>query len=332
MSNFGDIEMHVKKISVVIPVFNEGQVLEKLFARIVPVMEHLNRDYEILLVDDGSTDDSLEIMTRHADNRIKIIELTRNYGQHAAIFAGFEKSQGDIIITMDADLQNPPEEIPRIIDVMEQGNYEVVGTVRKDRQDSIFRKVPSRVINAFTRRITGVCLKDWGCMLRGYRRHVVDYMLESREHSTFIPALAASFAKDVTEIEVDHEARYAGESKYSLTKLISLQFDLVTSFSDFPLKFMFYVGLFLAFFGIVFGTILAVARLCFGAQWAVEGVFTLFAILFFLIGAQFLAFGVMGEYVGRIYREVKKRPPYTIRRIHDQSKKGALYKIRKIYS
>ncbi len=322
--------MHAKKISVVIPVYNESRVLEKLFARLVPVMEHLGRDYEVLLVDDGSTDNSLEILMQHAGSKITVIELTRNYGQHAAVFAGFENSRGEIIITMDADLQNPPEEIPRIIQVMEQGNYEVVGTVRRNRQDSIFRKVSSSAVNAFTRRITGVCLKDWGCMLRGYRRHVVNYMLESREHSTFIPALAASFAKDVIEIEVDHEARYAGKSKYSLPKLISLQFDLVTSFSDFPLKFMFYAGMFLAFFGITFGTILAIARLCFGAAWAVEGVFTLFAVLFFLVGAQFLAFGVMGEYVGRIYREVKKRPPYTVRRIHEKSPKGALYKIREI--
>ncbi len=324
--------MNTKKISIVIPVYNESQVIEKLISRLIPVMEHMDRDYEVLLIDDGSTDNSLEILLGHTGKRIKVIELTRNYGQHAAIFAGFENSRGGIIITMDADLQNPPEEIPRIIQVMEEGNFEVVGTVRRNRQDSIFRKIPSHIVNAFTRRITGVYLRDWGCMLRGYRRHVVDYMLESCEHSAFIPALATSFAKDITEIEVDHEARYAGESKYSLTKLISLQFDLVTSFSDFPLKFMFYSGMLLAFFGIALGMILGIARLCFGAEWAAEGVFTLFAILFFLIGAQFLAFGVMGEYVGRIYREVKKRPPYTIRKVHGKSEKNTFYKIREICS
>jgi undecaprenyl-phosphate 4-deoxy-4-formamido-L-arabinose transferase len=199
---------------------------------------------------------------------------------------------------------------------METGNYEVVGTVRKMRQDTSFRKTASRIVNAMTRRITGVHLSDWGCMLRAYRRHVVDYMLASQEHSTFIPALATSFAKDIAEIEVRHEERFAGESKYSLSKLISLQFDLVTSFSDFPLKAMLYTGIILAFLGMGFGTFLAVARLAFGAQWAAQGIFTLFAVLFFFVGAQFLAFGIMGEYVGRIYREVKKRPPYTIRRIY----------------
>ncbi|MBN1637120.1 MAG: glycosyltransferase [Deltaproteobacteria bacterium] len=308
--------MKAEKISIVIPVYNEEETLEKLLERLRPVMDSLDRDIEAVLVDDGSTDRSLEILKQHAGQNIKVVELTRNYGQHAAVFAGFENCEGDIIITMDADLQNPPEEIPRLIQVMEEGEYEVVGTLRKGRKDSIFRKIPSRIVNAATRRITGVHLSDWGCMLRAYTRPVVDYMLKSQEHSTFIPALATSFAKNVTEIEVSHEERFAGQSKYSLLKLITLHFDLITAFSDFPLQFMFYMGLLLAFFGAGFGIVLVVARVYFGADWAAQGVFTLFAVLFFFVGAQFLAFGVMGEYVGRIYREVKKRPPYTIRKVY----------------
>jgi undecaprenyl-phosphate 4-deoxy-4-formamido-L-arabinose transferase len=305
----------VNKISVVIPVYNEGQGLCELFERLEPVMEGLKLNYEIVMVDDGSTDNSLEIMLRFAGERIKVVELTRNYGQHAAVFAGFKNSDGDIIITMDADLQNPPEEIPRIIELMEQG-YEVVGTIRKARKDSLFRKASSKLVNEFARRITGVNLKDWGCMLRGYSRAVVNYMIHSEEYSTFIPALATSFTKEVTEIEVEHAERLAGESKYSLTKLIALQFDLITAFSDFPLKVMLYMGFLMAFLGISLGIFLMIARLYFGAEWAVAGVFTLFAVLFFLVGAQFLAFGLMGEYVGRIYRQVKKRPPFTVRKIH----------------
>lgn len=304
------------KVSMVIPVYNEEQGLERLFERIVPVLDGLEREYEIVLVDDGSSDNSLKILKSHANEHIRVVELMRNYGQHAAVFAGFEASTGEIIVTLDADLQNPPEEIPRLIKTMEEGNYEVVGTVRKGRKDSLFRKIPSKVVNAMTRKITGVHLNDWGCMLRAYRRGVVENMVRSQEHSTFIPALAATFAKDITEIEVAHEERFAGESKYSLAKLISLHFDLITSFSDFPLKFMLYSGFVLAFLGITFGIVLAIARLYFGAPWAAQGVFTLFAILFFFVGAQFFAFGVMGEYIGRIYREVKKRPPYTIRRIY----------------
>ena len=308
--------MDTGKISVVIPVYNEEKGLEELFKQLIPVLESMMRDYEIVLVDDGSTDASLGILRKHASDKIKVVELTRNYGQHAAVFAGFESSTGDIIVTMDADLQNPPQEIPRLVKTMEEGDFEVVGTIRQCRKDTAFRKAASRMINAFTRRITGVKLHDWGCMLRAYRRSVVEHMVISREHSTFIPALATKFAKGITEIEVGHAERYAGESKYSLSKLISLHFDLITSFTEFPLKLMLYMGFFMAMFGIGFGIFLAVARLYFGAVWAAQGVFTLFAVLFFFIGAQFLAFGIMGEYVGRIYREVKRRPPYTIRRTY----------------
>ncbi|MCD6280980.1 MAG: glycosyltransferase [Deltaproteobacteria bacterium] len=308
--------MKRSKVSVVIPVYNEEDNLESLFERLMPVMSSLGREYEVILVDDGSTDRSLDILLKQMVQGIKVVELTRNYGQHAAVFAGFETADGDIIITMDADLQNPPEEIPRLIDTMEEGNYEVVGTVRRARKDSVFRKIPSRVVNSITRRITGVNLTDWGCMLRAYRRSVVEHMIAAREHSTFIPALASVYAKDIVEIEVGHEERFAGESKYSFANLVSLHFDLITSFSDFPLKFMLYTGFLLAFMGIGFGLVLIVARIYFGAHWAAEGVFTLFAVLFFFMGALFMALGVMGEYVGRIYKEVKKRPSYTIRRVY----------------
>ena len=310
--------MNQAKISIVLPVYNEEQVLPKLFERLLPVMEDMHRDYEIILVDDGSKDRSLELLRSHASDKVIIVELSRNYGQHAAVFAGFEMCTGDIVVTLDADLQNPPEEIPRLVEVLEKGNYEVVGTVRKMRQDSAFRKTASRIVNDLARRITGVRLNDWGCMLRAYRRHIVDYMLASQEHSAFIPALATSFARDITEIEVGHEERLAGQSKYSLLKLISLYFDLVTSFSVFPLKFLLYSGFFLSFLGVGFCACLAIARYAFRAEWAeqAQGAPILFAGLLCFIGAQFLAFGVMGEYVGRIYREVRKRPPYTVRRIY----------------
>lgn len=304
------------KVSIVIPVYNEEPVVEELMGRLLPVMEGMQREYEVIMVDDGSTDRSLEILKRYAGDTVLVVELTRNYGQHAAVFAGFENSEGEIVITLDADLQNPPEEIPRLVEHMEMGDYEVVGTIRTRRNDPAFRKIASRVVNALTRRITGVSLNDWGCMLRAYRRSVVQHMVNSREHSTFIPALAVSFAKNITEVEVKHEQRHAGQSKYSFRKLISLHFDLVTSFSDLPLKILLYSGFIMSILGIGFGALLMVARLMFGAEWAAQGVFTLFAILFFFLGAQFFAFGLMGEYIGRIYREVKNRPAYTIRRIY----------------
>ncbi|MFB3924693.1 MAG: glycosyltransferase [Syntrophales bacterium] len=307
-------------VSVVIPVYNEEQVLSRLMERLRPVMERIGKKYEIIFVDDGSRDRSLSILkgfTEH--NHVKVVELTKNYGQHAAVFAGFSVAHGDIIITMDADLQNPPEELPKLIRAMDSGDYDVVGTIRKERKDSLFRTLPSKIINMVARRITKVQMTDWGCMLRAYRRTVVDRMINCHEQSTFIPALATYFAKNVTEIEVAHEERYAGESHYPLRKLINLQFDLVSSFSDFPLKFIMYAGVLMAFTGVGFGVVLGVARIAYGARWAAEGVFTLFAILFAFVGFQFFALGVMGEYIGRIYREVRRRPEFVIEKIYTSS-------------
>ena len=304
-------------ISVVIPVYNEEASLPRLMERLRPVMQQMGKAFEIILVDDGSRDRSLPILKSFLIYpEVRVVELTKNYGQHAAIFSGFSIVRGDIVITLDADLQNPPEEIPNLVRVMVEGDYDVVGTIRKERKDSVFRTLPSRLINKVARRITKVSMSDWGCMLRAYRKNIVDRMVTCHEHSTFIPALATYFSKRVTEIEVVHEARQAGESHYSMRKLINLQFDLVSSFSDFPLKFIMYAGLAVAFLGVSFGIVLGAARILYGAQWAAEGVFTLFAILFTFVGFQFFALGVMGEYIGRIYREVRKRPEYMIERVY----------------
>ena len=304
-------------VSVVIPVYNEEANLSHLFERLRPAMQETGKSYEIIFVDDGSRDNTLSILKSFLTYpEVKVVELTRNYGQHAAVFSGFSVARGDIVVTLDADLQNPPEEIPNLIRVMEEGDYDVVGTIRRERKDSFLRTIPSRMINVITRKITKVNMSDWGCMLRAYRRSIVERMVNCHEHSTFIPALATYFAKKVTEIEVVHEARHGGESHYSLRKLINLQFDLVSSFSDFPLKFIMYAGIAMAFLGISLGVVLGIARIVYGAEWAAEGVFTLFSILFAFVGFQFFALGVMGEYIGRIYREVRKRPEYTIERIY----------------
>ena len=305
------------QVSVVIPVFNEEINLPVLRDRLLPVMQGSGKSFEIIFIDDGSRDNSLGLLQEFTKNEhIKVLELTRNYGQHAAIMAGFSVCRGNIVITMDADLQNPPEEIPRLIKVMEDGNYDVVGTIRKGRQDSFLRILPSKIINMVARKITGVGMHDWGCMLRAYRREVVERMIQCHEHATFIPALATVFGKRMTEIEVNHEERYGGKSNYPLRKLVNLQFDLVASFSDFPIKLIMYGGIFLSFLGVCFGIVLAIARLAYGAAWAAEGVFTLFAILFVFVGLQFFALGVLGEYIGRIYLEVRKRPEYVIEKIH----------------
>ncbi|HOD98859.1 MAG TPA: glycosyltransferase, partial [Syntrophales bacterium] len=278
----------------------------------------LGRPYEIVMIDDGSRDGSLAILKDlvRENPELRVVELTRNYGQHAAIMAGFSIVRGDIVVTLDADLQNPPEEIPRLVAEMENGGYDVVGTIRRRRRDSAFRLGASRLINIVARRITGVHMTDWGCMLRAYRRPVVERMRECHEHATFIPALATVFAKRLTEIEVAHEERHGGKSNYPLRKLINLQFDLVASFSDFPMKMLMYGGILMSVLGVCFGVFLAVARLVYGALWAAQGVFTLFAVLFIFVGLQFFALGVIGEYIGRIYREVRRRPEYVIEHIH----------------
>jgi undecaprenyl-phosphate 4-deoxy-4-formamido-L-arabinose transferase len=304
-------------ISVVIPVYNEEANLSTLIERLRPVMQQMGKSYEIIFVDDGSRDNTLSILRSFLIYpEVRVVELTRNYGQHAAIFSGFSVVRGNIVITLDADLQNPPEEVPNLVRVMEEGDYDVVGTIRKERKDSFFRTFPSRIINMIARKITKVNMSDWGCMLRAYRKNIVERMVNCHEHSTFIPALATYFSKKVKEIEVVHESRYGGESHYSLRKLINLQFDLVSSFSDFPLKLIMYAGIGMAFLGVSFGIFLGIARLVYGAHWAAQGVFTLFAVLFAFVGFQFFALGVMGEYIGRIYREVRKRPEYMIERIY----------------
>ncbi len=305
------------QISIVIPVYNEEANLDALMKRLMPVMKGLGKRFEIILIDDGSRDNSLEVLKEFAkEPSVKVVELTRNYGQHAAIMAGFSVCTGSIVVTMDADLQNPPEEIPKLIKVMEEGSYDVVGTIRKGRKDSFWRIWPSKIINIVARRITGVHMRDWGCMLRAYRKPVVERMSACHEHSTFIPALATVFAKRVTEIEVAHEERFGGKSNYPLRKLINLQFDLVSAFSDLPMRMMMYGGLIMSLLGTCFGLLLAIARLAYGARWAAEGIFTLFAVLFVFVGLQFLALGVTGEYIGRIYREVRKRPEYVIEKIY----------------
>jgi undecaprenyl-phosphate 4-deoxy-4-formamido-L-arabinose transferase len=311
----GDFE---RMISLVIPVFNEEKNLPALMGRIRPVMSSLKRPWEVVLVDDGSRDSSLEILKGFtADPEVRVVELTRNYGQHAAILAGFSIVRGGIVITLDADLQNPPEEIPRLITTMEEGSFDVVGTIRRGRKDSLFRILPSRIVNMVARKITGVRMTDWGCMLRAYRRTVVKRMIDCHEHATFIPALATHFGKRITEIEVAHEERHGGKSNYPLRKLINLQFDLVASFSELPIKLIMYGGVLLATLGVCFGAFLVLARLLYGAAWAAQGVFTLFAILFVFVGLQFFALGLIGEYIGRIYHEVRKRPEYVIERLYE---------------
>jgi undecaprenyl-phosphate 4-deoxy-4-formamido-L-arabinose transferase len=307
-------------LSVVVPVFNEEANLATLFARTLPVLRALGRPFEFVLVDDGSRDGTLEqLLDARAENpEVVVVSFVRNFGQHAAVIAGFAASRGEFVVTIDADLQNPPEEIPRLVAEYEKG-HDLVGTIRVGRQDTIFRKQASKLVNHMTRRMSGIKLRDFGCMLRGYSRAIVKIISARGEMGTFIPALASLYARNPVEIPVAHESRHAGQSKYSLFKLLRLHLDLVTGFSMAPLRILFMAGLGIAATGILFGVTLLVLRFVFGEQWAAQGVFTLFAVLFVFVGAQFFAFGILGEYIGRIFMKVRDRPTYVLRDVDDET-------------
>ena len=304
-------------VSIVIPVYNEEESLPELLRRTEAACEQLKQDYEIVMVDDGSRDTSAQLLEAAAEregSKVVAVILNRNYGQHAAIMAGFEQCRGDVVITLDADLQNPPEEIPRLVAQAELG-YDVVATVRNNRQDSALRRYPSKLINLAVQRSTGVAMSDYGCMLRAYRRTVVDAMLACRERSTFIPILANSFARHTTEILVQHAEREHGESKYSAMRLINLMFDLITCMTTTPLRLLSIIGFSMAALGMLFAFSLILLRLVFGAGWAGDGMFVLFAILFVFTGGQFIGMGLLGEYLGRMYGDVRARPRFFIEKV-----------------
>ncbi len=305
-------------VSVVIPVFNEEAGLQELFDRLYPVLDQLGRKYEVIFVDDGSSDRSVAVLRGQFAKRpdtTRVVVLARNVGQHMAIMAGFAHTRGDYIITLDADLQNPPEEISKIVTAMDAG-ADYVGTVRKDRHDAYWRKAASRLMNRFREQTTQIRITDQGCMLRGYDREIVDAINSCVEISTFVPALGYTFARNPVEIEVVHAERTAGTSKYSLYRLIRLNFDLMTGFSVVPLQLFSMAGVVIALISLVGVVLLAIRRLVVGPE--AEGVFTLFGIAFFLIGVLLMGVGVVGEYVGRIYEQVRQRPRYTVAALLEQ--------------
>jgi undecaprenyl-phosphate 4-deoxy-4-formamido-L-arabinose transferase len=305
-------------LSIVIPVFNEESGLQGLFDRLYPALDELQRQYEVVFVDDGSSDRSVAVLREQFARRpdaTRVAVLARNVGQHMAILAGFAQSRGDYVITLDADLQNPPEEIAKIVAAMDAG-ADYVGTVRTNRHDAVWRKAASRLMNRFREQTTQIRITDQGCMLRGYDREIVDAINSCVEVSTFVPALGYTFARSPVEIEVLHSERKVGKSKYSLYRLIRLNFDLMTGFSVMPLQFFSMAGIVIALVSFLGFVGLAIRRLVWGSE--AEGVFTLFAIAFFLIGVLLMGVGVVGEYVGRIYEQVRQRPRYTVAAMLEQ--------------
>lgn len=308
-------------ISIVIPAYNEENVLEILYDRLTKVMDSLGRSYEVILTNDGSKDRTGEILNDFQKRRpdvFRIIHFNRNYGQHMAIMAGFENVRGDIVITMDADLQNPPEEIPKLIEAMEKG-HDVVNTYRMARQDKKWRIWVSGLHNYLRKKIApALDMKDEGSMLRAYSHQIVKLMTSTEECSTFIPALALTYAANPTEVGIKHEERAAGDTHYNLYKLIRYNFDLVTNFSLVPLQIFTFIGITISTLSLFFVIYLFIRRLIIGPE--VQGVFTLFAIAFFMMGLIMLGLGITGEYIGRIYQQVLKRPRFVIREIVEEKK------------
>lgn len=303
------------RLSVVIPVYNEEANLPTLFARLYPVLDGLGRSYEIIFTNDGSADRSIELLREQHGRRpdvTRVVDFNANYGQHMAVMAAFERARGDVVLTLDADLQNPPEEIPKLLALTDAG-FDCVGGRRLDRRDSIFRTLASRLINAFRRHTTNIEMTDQGCMLRAYSRGVVEAVVRSGAINTFIPALAYTYASRPTEVDVRHEERLAGASNYSFYKLIRLNFDLVTGFSIAPLQYFTMFALGCSAMSLLLVAVLLFRRFALNLDRETFGVFTLFAILFFLLSVAMVGIGLIGEYVGRSYQVVRSRQRYFVR-------------------
>jgi len=301
------------QLSVVIPVFNEELNLPTLFARLYPVLDALGRRYEIVFTNDGSQDRSFELLRAQHARRpdvTRVIDFNANYGQHMAIMAAFERVRGEIIVTLDADLQDPPEEIPKLLEKIDAGS-DYVGGFRLNRKDSLFRSVASKIINFVRSKTTNIEMTDQGCMLRAYRRAVVDAVVQSGAINTFIPALAYSYASNPTEVGVLHAERLAGTSNYSFYQLVRLNFDLITGFSIAPLQFFTMFAMACSAGSLALVLILVYMRVFLDDN--TNGVFTLFAILFFLISVTMVGIGLIGEYVGRTYQVVRARQRYHVR-------------------
>lgn len=302
----------VPALSVVIPVFNEEAVLPALFERLYHALDLLGVSYEVVFVNDGSRDQSARLLAEQFHQRpdvTRVVLFNGNFGQHRAILAGFAYSRGERLVTLDADLQNPPEDIATLLAQMDAG-HDYVGSIRRQRDDSWWRRAASRAMNRLRERITHIRMTDQGCMMRAYSRPLVDTINQCNEMHTFIPALAYQFARNPTEVVVGHEQRHAGESKYSLYSLIRLNFDLMTGFSLVPLQLFSLVGMAVSLLSGLLVVYLGLRRLLIGPEEG--GLFTLFAIAFLLIGIALFGIGLLGEYIGRIYQEVRQRPRYVV--------------------
>jgi len=301
-------------ISVVVPIYNEAGSIHELYERLTASISQISPNYELLFIDDGSTDNSLGLLKdlKNSDKNVRIIKFTRNFGQQSAVLAGFRHCKGDIIVQLDADLQNPPEEIPILIQKLNEG-FDLVSGIRKKRQDSFLRKICSSFLIFLISKLMGKKIDLDISSFRVMNRGVVKKINECKDKSRFLSALVSWLGVSSAQVEVEHAKRHHGETKYRIGKLLQLSMDLVTGFSRFPLRMVTYLG----FFGATIGFMLMIFLLF---QRYVRGVmydgFTVLSALFSLFaGVQLLSIGILGEYIGRIYSQVQDRPDYVIEEI-----------------
>lgn len=299
-------------LSVVIPCYNEEACISFLFERLTRVMDSLGRSYELIFINDGSSDatqQKLEACYALRPELVVVLEFNRNYGQSTAIIAGFEAMRGSIAITLDADMQTPPEEIPTVLNAMTR-DCDYVGSYRKRREDSKLRDWVSKVSNAMRKKLTRIQILDQGCMLRVYKKTLVDRILSCYEPSLYVSILAQALARNSTEVAIDHHARSAGQTSYSYLALLRLHFDVITGFSVDPLRYITYCGAFFVFLSSLF---LSGALLYFFFQKSFSLMHLAVFLLLMIASVAVLSVGIMGEYLGRLYRATQVRPRYILR-------------------
>ena len=310
-------------LSIVIPLYNEEENVEQLYTQLKAALEGIGREYEIIIVDDGSTDGSFDILKRlhEGDERLKVIRFRRNFGQTAAFAAGFDRSQGEVVITLDADLQNDPADIPLLLEKIEEG-YDVVSGWRLHRKDPFLtRRLPSMIANWFISQVTGVHLHDYGCSLKAYRREVVKNVQLYGELHRFIPAIASWMGVSVAEVPVRHYSRRFGKSKYGLSRTARVMLDLLTvrfllSYSTRPIHIFGGLGLISFVGGIGLGGYLSFVKFALGQKIG-DRPLLLLAILLMVMGVQLISMGLLGELVVRTYYEALDKPTYAVREVLD---------------
>ena len=301
------------EISLIIPIYNEAANIDDLMGRCFSVLRGLGRTFEIVAVDDGSSDGSLELLLKHheADKRLRIVRLLRNFGQTPAIYAGMAHSRGDIVVMLDADLQNPPEEVNKLLEKIEEG-YDVVQGWREDRRDSMFRTIPSRLLNRFVSWAVKSPVRDLGCGLKAFRRETVQRMNLFQHKARYLPAEIFWLGVNIAEVKVRHEERRRGASKYNIFSLGRLAFDIVTGLSTAPVRVVTFLG-----WGMLFGGLVSVSAVLggylVGRPAGTAGVVC--SVVLLLSGVQMLGIAVVSEYASRTYTEVQARPYYLVKEV-----------------